>query len=139
MEEKGGFRKGKLGMHLTEFFPNPKGLTDLALLEELKKAAKKGLEALSKSVLKQAKQFGFSDIQLGEIFSVNETQIRERRKKIGVIPTYKLVDTCSAEFEAYTPYYYSTYEDEDEVSLRRAVGNSGGCGSVRDRRLQQED
>jgi carbamoyl-phosphate synthase large subunit len=41
--------------------------------------------------------------------------VRARRKELGVLPTYKLVDTCAAEFEAYTPYYYSTYEVEDEV------------------------
>ncbi len=68
-------------------------------------------------MLRRAKELGFSDIQLGEIFSASETEIREIRKKEGIIPAYKLVDTCAAEFEAFTPYYYSTYEEEDEVKV----------------------
>jgi carbamoyl-phosphate synthase large subunit len=63
---------------------------------------------------KKAKGMGFSDAQLGKLLKKNELAIRCLRKKLGVIPTYKLVDTCAAEFEAYTPYYYSTYEAEDE-------------------------
>ncbi|MCX5771247.1 MAG: carbamoyl-phosphate synthase large subunit [Candidatus Hydrogenedentes bacterium] len=68
-----------------------------------------------REVLKRAKQFGFSDIQLGRIWNLDPLEVRALRKKHGVIPTYRLVDTCAAEFEAYTPYYYSTYGDEDEV------------------------
>jgi len=81
--------------------------------KELKSAAKLG--GLSPASLRRAKEMGFSDIQLGEIFSAFETEIREIRKKEGIVPSYKLVDTCAAEFEAFTPYYYSTYEEEDEV------------------------
>jgi carbamoyl-phosphate synthase large subunit len=65
--------------------------------------------------LKRAKQFGFSDRQLATIWGSNDFEIRELRKSRGVIATFKSVDTCAAEFEAYTPYYYSTYEDEDET------------------------
>jgi carbamoyl-phosphate synthase large subunit len=67
-----------------------------------------------KAFFKQAKGMGFSDAQLATLLKTDELSIRNLRKKIGVIPTYKLVDTCAAEFEAYTPYYYSTYEEEDE-------------------------
>jgi carbamoyl-phosphate synthase large subunit len=65
--------------------------------------------------LRRAKEYGFSDVQLGYLWGMEALAVRELRKKHGVIPTYKLVDTCAAEFEAYTPYYYSTYSDEDEV------------------------
>ncbi|MBN1129688.1 MAG: carbamoyl-phosphate synthase large subunit, partial [Chitinispirillaceae bacterium] len=67
-----------------------------------------------RAFFKKAKGMGFSDVQLGRLLCKDELAVRTLRKKLGVIPTYKLVDTCAAEFEAYTPYYYSTYEDEDE-------------------------
>jgi len=67
-----------------------------------------------RETLKKAKQYGFSDAQLAVFAGIDEAAFRERRKKCGILPTYKLVDTCAAEFEAYTPYYYSTYEQEDE-------------------------
>ncbi|MDD5748918.1 MAG: carbamoyl-phosphate synthase large subunit, partial [Actinomycetota bacterium] len=63
----------------------------------------------------EAKRFGFSDVELARIFSTTEEKIREERKRRGIVPVFKSVDTCAAEFEAYTPYYYSTYEIEDEV------------------------
>ncbi|NUM54921.1 MAG: carbamoyl-phosphate synthase large subunit [Candidatus Hydrogenedentes bacterium] len=66
-------------------------------------------------VLRRAKEMGFSDHQLGHLWGLSPMTVREKRKKYGIVPTYKLVDTCAAEFEAYTPYYYSTYGDEDEV------------------------
>lgn len=72
---------------------------------------------ISKDVLFEAKSMGFSDIQLASIFATQEETIRSLRQKLGVKPVYKLVDTCSAEFEAYTPYYYSTYEQENEARL----------------------
>ena len=65
--------------------------------------------------LKKAKQFGFSDRQLGDIYDVSEEAIRECRKALGIEATFKTVDTCAAEFEAETPYYYSTCSSEDEV------------------------
>jgi carbamoyl-phosphate synthase large subunit len=67
-----------------------------------------------REVLVKAKKYGFSDVQLGRLAKSDDLAIRARRRELGVMPTYKLVDTCAAEFEAYTPYYYSTYEDEDE-------------------------
>ena len=71
---------------------------------------------------------GFSDYQIGNAIGMDEKRFREHRKSLGVIPTYKLVDTCAAEFEACTPYYYSTYEQEDECrsSEKRKVVILGG-------------
>jgi carbamoyl-phosphate synthase large subunit len=78
--------------------------------------------------LKQMKEYGFSDVLLARLFNKGEEEIRKVRKLKGVEPVYKLVDTCAAEFEAYTPYYYSTYEQENEnrSSQRRKVVILGG-------------
>ena len=65
--------------------------------------------------LKQAKKLGFSDRQIAKAKGVSEDVVRADRKAKGIIPTYRLVDTCAAEFEAYTPYFYSTYGDENEA------------------------
>jgi carbamoyl-phosphate synthase large subunit len=67
-------------------------------------------EEKTAAALLEAKQNGFSDHQLGNLWHVTENEIRRLRKELGVVPSYKRVDTCAAEFEAYTPYYYSTYE-----------------------------
>jgi carbamoyl-phosphate synthase large subunit len=81
-----------------------------------------------KKIIKKAKGMGFSDAQLAKLLDMNEIDFRNLRKSLGVIPTYKLVDTCAAEFEAYTPYYYSTYEHEDEsvVSDKKKIVILGG-------------
>ncbi|MEI6351352.1 MAG: carbamoyl-phosphate synthase large subunit [Verrucomicrobiota bacterium] len=63
----------------------------------------------------RAKKLGFSDRQLAHFANTTEADIRAQRKAVGILPTYRLVDTCAAEFEAYTPYYYSTYGDENET------------------------
>jgi carbamoyl-phosphate synthase large subunit len=73
---------------------------------------------MTADLMKQAKQFGFSDRQMAHIWDSNEIEVRKLRKSLGVVATYKSVDTCAAEFEAYTPYYYSTYEDEDETPAK---------------------
>ncbi|MEY2482140.1 MAG: carbamoyl-phosphate synthase large subunit [Verrucomicrobiota bacterium] len=65
--------------------------------------------------LRQMKKLGFSDRQLAVAHGVSESEMRAQRKAAGVIPTYRLVDTCAAEFEAFTPYYYSTYGTENEM------------------------
>jgi len=69
---------------------------------------------ISTELIRKAKEYGFSDKQLGKLFKMDEVSIYRLRKERGILPTFKLVDTCGAEFEAYTPYYYSTYETEDE-------------------------
>jgi carbamoyl-phosphate synthase large subunit len=67
------------------------------------------------SDLRQIKKLGFSDRQIAKAWDSTEDEVRALRKKHGIIPTYRLVDTCAAEFEAYTPYFYSTYGDENEA------------------------
>ncbi len=78
--------------------------------------------------LASAKQMGFSDAQIGERLGTSEEAVRALRVRRGVRPGYKLVDTCAAEFEAYTPYYYSTYDGEDESrpSGRKKIMILGG-------------
>ena len=65
--------------------------------------------------LRLAKSWGFSDVRLAQLTETDEETVRQKRIAHGIRPVYKLVDTCAAEFEAYTPYYYSTYETEDEA------------------------
>jgi len=76
----------------------------------------------------RAKKLGFSDKQLAILTNTDPDEVREKRKAAGVIPTYRLVDTCAAEFEAYTPYYYSTYgiENEARSGEKRKVMILGG-------------
>ncbi len=78
--------------------------------------------------LLHAKKLGFSDRQLAVAHGVTESEIRAKRKSLNTLPTYRLVDTCAAEFEAYTPYYYSTYGDENErrESTKRKIMILGG-------------
>jgi len=73
------------------------------------------LETLPKELLREAKRSGFSDTRLARILRVTPAQISALRLKEGIVPVYKRVDTCAAEFESHTPYLYSTYEDEDEA------------------------
>jgi carbamoyl-phosphate synthase large subunit len=77
---------------------------------EVRLAEAGGLDTVGDDLLRRAKQLGYSDIQLATIWSCEANQVRAHREKRGIRPVYKLVDTCAAEFEAYTPYYYSTYE-----------------------------
>src|SRR5499427_4002498 len=64
--------------------------------------------------LAKAKSLGFSDRQIAHLTGQTEDQVRAERKKLGLVPSFRLVDTCAAEFEAYTPYYYSTYDRGDD-------------------------
>jgi carbamoyl-phosphate synthase large subunit len=77
--------------------------------------AAKTLATVEVTALRRAKQFGFSDAQLAHIFKSDLNAVRAHRKQAGVNTTYRLVDTCAAEFEAFTPYYYSSYGDENEI------------------------
>jgi carbamoyl-phosphate synthase large subunit len=77
------------------------------------------LESADTVTLRKAKRMGFSDRQLATIWNTHEMEVRDVRKSRGIITTFKSVDTCAAEFEAYTPYYYSTYEDEDETPPKK--------------------
>jgi carbamoyl-phosphate synthase large subunit len=67
------------------------------------------------AVVRRAKQMGFSDKRIGQLTGATEEQVRHARVEAGIKPVYKMVDTCAAEFAAYTPYLYSTYEEEDEA------------------------
>ncbi|MGH9128696.1 MAG: carbamoyl-phosphate synthase large subunit [Acidimicrobiales bacterium] len=74
-----------------------------------------GFEGAGRAELRRAKRLGFSDAQLAHLWDVGEASVRGARMGLGVRPTFKTVDTCGAEFDAETPYHYSTWEDEDEV------------------------
>ena len=87
----------------------------LMIIEERHHLADVRPNSLTASQWRRAKRLGFSDAQLAYLWKVPEAQVRQLRLAAGVIPTYKAVDTCSAEFSAQTPYHYSTYEDESEV------------------------
>src|SRR5271154_3410387 len=84
---------------------------------------------MNRDLLAKAKSLGFSDRQIAHLTGKSEDDIRALRKKLGLTPSYRLVDTCAAEFEAYTPYYYSTYDcgdDESKPSDKRKVMILGG-------------
>jgi len=109
----------KMGLSLEEiyeitkidrwFLHNIKEIVDLE--DNISKYKRKNIPA---SLLKKAKTFGFSDLYLSKLLNLSENAVFKLRKKENIVPVFKLVDTCGAEFEAYTPYYYSTYEQEDE-------------------------
>ena len=80
--------------------------------EELKKY---GESLLNKEYLRSLKERGISDGAIARWCGIDETKVRDMRKEWGIIPTYKMVDTCGAEFDALSPYYYSTYQDENEA------------------------
>ncbi|HEX3799429.1 MAG TPA: carbamoyl-phosphate synthase large subunit [Verrucomicrobiae bacterium] len=84
---------------------------------------------MNRDILAKAKSLGFSDRQIAHLTGQTEDAVRAERKKLGLIPSYRLVDTCAAEFEAYTPYYYSTYDcgdDEIKATDTRKVMILGG-------------
>ena len=73
-----------------------------------------GMSRISEHEMRRAKRDGFSDKQLGILWNASEDAVRDLRDRLDIHPSYKLVDTCAAEFTAFTPYYYSTYEAESE-------------------------
>jgi carbamoyl-phosphate synthase large subunit len=87
-----------------------------------------------RSLLHEAKSMGFSDRQVAALVGCAEAGVRALRKKIGLVPSYRLVDTCAAEFEAYTPYYYSIYDTgDDEVrqtDTRKVMILGGGPNRI---------
>jgi carbamoyl-phosphate synthase large subunit len=84
----------------------------VAMQGELKRFS---LATVPEPMLREAKRFGLSDLQLAELWGVSGEAVRERRLALNVRPVFKRVDTCAAEFESFTPYLYSTYEEEDEA------------------------
>jgi carbamoyl-phosphate synthase large subunit len=87
-----------------------------AITEERAHLAEVGFQDLTRAGWKRAKRLGFSDAQLAWLWGRTDEEVRSRRLELGVLPTYKTVDTCAAEFDAKTPYHYSTWEDTDEVA-----------------------
>src|SRR5437667_1542310 len=84
---------------------------------------------MNPELLAKAKSLGFSDRQIAHLTKSTEDEVRATRKKLGLVPSYRLVDTCAAEFEAYTPYYYSTYDrgdDEIKITPKKKVMILGG-------------
>ena len=123
----------QLGLAIDEIYGltgiDPWFLHQLAGLIETEKWLKRTpLPSITAEQMVAVKRQGFSDEQIAFANNVNEDQVRTYRKSLGVVPVYKTEDTCAAEFEAYTPYYYSTYEEETEVlpSDRRKVMILGG-------------
>ena len=91
-----------------------------------------GQAALNFATLKQAKRMGFSDAAIAKLTEISEKDIRELRKTLDIWPTFKMVDTCGAEFDAVSPYYYSTYDEENEA--RRSANKTIvvlGSGPIR--------
>ncbi|HEY9617316.1 MAG TPA: carbamoyl-phosphate synthase large subunit [Microcoleaceae cyanobacterium] len=123
----------QMGMSVEEIYEltaiDPWFLDKLQELLETEKFLKRTpLTSLTKDQMHVIKRQGFSDRQIAFATKTTEDEVRSYRKSLGVIPVYKTVDTCAAEFEALTPYYYSTYEDETEVlpSTKRKVMILGG-------------
>jgi carbamoyl-phosphate synthase large subunit len=107
---------------------DPWFLYQIKQIVELEQHIKSNRTDLSETLLKRAKSWGFSDVQLAHLTGSTEQAIEQVRKTYGIRPVYKLVDTCAAEFKAATPYYYSTYEMENEarVSDQKKVMILGG-------------
>jgi carbamoyl-phosphate synthase large subunit len=117
----------KMGWSLDQIYQLTK--IDKWFLAEMKQLVdfEEQLRAPTPEILRQAKQWGYSDVQLAKIQASTPATVRNSRQRAGINPVYKLVDTCAAEFEAATPYYYSTYESpftvngvstvEDEIRL----------------------
>ncbi|HKL83101.1 MAG TPA: carbamoyl-phosphate synthase large subunit [Desulfobacter sp.] len=108
---------------------DPWFLYQMKQIVDLEKQLKLAGMNLPKDLFEKAKKYGFSDMQLAYLSGgLTDKQIERKRKDLGIVPVYKLVDTCAAEFRAITPYYYSTYESECEarVSDRKKVIILGG-------------
>ncbi|MEX0330123.1 MAG: carbamoyl-phosphate synthase large subunit [Puniceicoccaceae bacterium] len=122
----------RAGMSLEEIFDitaiDPWFLTQLKEIIEMESTLEKAGDALSLPVLKLAKEYGFTDLQIANLNGMKQASIKDMREKNGLGTVYRLVDTCAAEFEAKTPYYYSSYGDENEIipSDRRKIMILGG-------------
>jgi carbamoyl-phosphate synthase large subunit len=123
----------QMGMTVDEIFEltsiDPWFLDKMQDLLDTEKFLKRTpLKSLTREQMFAVKRQGFSDRQIAFATKTTEDEVRAYRKSLGVIPVYKTVDTCAAEFEAFTPYYYSTYETESEIlpSDRRKVMILGG-------------
>jgi carbamoyl-phosphate synthase large subunit len=109
----------KLGMSVGEMYEishiDPWFLENMREIVEMEESLQdRPLQDIGDPELFRSKACGFSDVQMATLTGSGEAEVRERRRQSGVRPVYKLVDTCAAEFEAFTPYYYSCYEQEEE-------------------------
>jgi carbamoyl-phosphate synthase large subunit len=104
--------------HLTHI--DPWFLENIRQIVELEEKIKSELKLNRKpscvDLFKTAKEYGFSDLQISRLIKQTEEEVRNWRKDLGIKPDYKLVDTCAAEFQAFTPYYYSTYESNEDTT-----------------------
>ena len=109
------------GISIEEVFSrtkiDPWFLTQIQLINDAARVIAQPGE-LTSELIRTAKQWGFSDAQIATLRSLSEDDVRKTRTHLGVRPVYKTVDTCAAEFEAFTPYYYSSYEEETDVKPR---------------------
>ena len=80
---------------------------------------KSSLEKFKVELMKTAKEAGFSDALIADLCLSNRQSVRKHREKLGLMTDFRLVDTCAAEFEAFTPYYYSSYGSENEISVSK--------------------
>jgi carbamoyl-phosphate synthase large subunit len=113
---------------------DPWFLENIGHIVELENQIKKfSSDTLPAPILRRAKAIGFSDIRLAELTNTSQDEIRKKSKGLKINKAYKMVDTCAAEFEAYTPYLYSTYEGEDEAlpdQKRKIVILGGGPNRI---------
>lgn len=118
----------KLGMTIEEIHSltaiDPWFLDNLQQIVECEEELRRvpSLADVSDALLRKAKRYGFSDRQLSTIWHSTDMAVRAERKRRGIVAVFKSVDTCAAEFQAYTPYFYSTYEDEDETPAKPVDG-----------------
>ncbi len=111
------FQSGYSAEQLTEITRiDPWFVNQIQQIVEMRGELKRfDLQSVPAPVLREAKRFGYSDLQLAELWGVGGEDVRQRRLSCGVRPVFKRVDTCAAEFESFTPYLYSSYESEDEA------------------------
>ena len=103
------------------------------IVEGEEQIRQKGFTGLDQDFLRRTKELGFSDRQIAHLTGTSEEDVRGKRDEMDIKPVYKLVDTCAAEFEAYTPYYYSTYEQENESRItdsRKVMILGGGPNRI---------
>jgi carbamoyl-phosphate synthase large subunit len=114
-------------------FIDPWFLQQMKQIVDLEKQITLAGKDLPRDLFEKAKKHGFSDKQLGFMAGLTDKQIEQRRKDLGIVPVFKLVDTCAAEFRAVTPYYYSTYETECEArvsDVKKVIILGGGPNRI---------
>ncbi|BAQ62991.1 carbamoyl-phosphate synthase large chain [Geminocystis sp. NIES-3708] len=124
----------RLGMSVEQIYEltaiDPWFLDKMQEIVDIEKFMRRtSLQKITAPEMRFIKQYGFSDRQIAFATKTSEDEVRDFRKSLGILPIYKLVDTCAAEFEAFTPYYYSTYESGENESIptdRRKVMILGG-------------